>query len=301
MLLSEFSGSSAWQQFLLAKRAMLSEYDRAKEHARTQPVSVHHGNVGEAAVRDWLGTFLPKRFGITSGFIRSQGATPFQSSHYDVIIYDQLEAPTLWIEENRDKAEGGRARIIPAEYVGAVIEVKAAFNRRSVTDAIGKLRQLAPLIAGVDVPGERYPKFLPANAVLGCLFFELREADSRDMQALEEFRNLSFGRGFYGAVILRGEGLEVDKAARIEPCIVVGQSYGGKIHDAGLLSNWTMLATVELEGRFCSADMHWSDVTFSTFAFDLLALLRNTYEHGRVSSFHGYDFSGFSRPQTPKP
>jgi hypothetical protein len=37
------SASSAWQQFLLAKRSMLSEYDRAKAHAITQPVAVIMG------------------------------------------------------------------------------------------------------------------------------------------------------------------------------------------------------------------------------------------------------------------
>lgn len=278
---------------------MLSEYDRAKAHATTQPVAVHHGNVGEAAVRDWLATFLPKRFGVTSGYIRSQGAAPFQSSHYDVIIYDQLEAPTLWIEENRDKAEGGKARIIPAEYVGAILEVKAAFNRRSVTEAIGKLQQLAPLVAGFDAPGERYPKFLPINAVFGFVFFELRKDDAKEMEALEAFRNLSFGRGFYGAVILRGEGLRTDDAAKIEP-MVSDQPMTPIFLDAGLLNHIAMTGTSEIDGRHCGAMMLWSDMNFSTFAFDVLALLNKTYKHGFVSSFHGHDFSGFFRSQTPK-
>src|SRR5688572_27344416 len=110
--------SSAWKQFLVGRRSILDEYDRALAHARTQPVQTHHGVVAEAAVRNWLATFLPKRFGVTPGYIRSQGMPEgHQSSHFDVIIYDALEAPTLWIEENSDKAEGGKSRIIPAEYV----------------------------------------------------------------------------------------------------------------------------------------------------------------------------------------
>src|SRR5579871_5682552 len=115
---SEKQCSWAWQQFLLGQRAMLAEYDRARVHAQTQVVQTHHGNVAEAAIRDWLGSFLPKRFGVTAGYIRSQHvARVHQSAHFDVIVYDQLESPTLWIEENKDKSEGGRARIIPAEYV----------------------------------------------------------------------------------------------------------------------------------------------------------------------------------------
>ena len=161
--------SAAWRQFLLAKRAMLAEYDRALSHARTQPVVVHHGDVGEAAVRNWLIAFLPKRYGVTAGYVRSQGVPDsFQSSHFDVIVYDQLEAPTLWTEENRDKSQAGRARIIPAEHVGAIIEVKSAFHRRSVGDGAAKLRELTPLMTAEDAVGERYPRFLPATATTLC-------------------------------------------------------------------------------------------------------------------------------------
>jgi len=287
---SEGTYSAAWQQFLLAKRSMLAEYDRALEHARSQTVVTHHGNVAEAAIRDWLGTFLPKRFGVTSGYIRSQGMPEaHQSSHFDVIVYDQLNAPTLWIEENRDKADGGRARIIPAEYVGAILEVKAAFSRRTVDDSLEKLRQLAPLVAGVDAANERYPKYLPAHAVLGLIFFELRKDDRRDLAALERFRALQLGRPFYGGVVLRGDGLRPDDTAMIE--LTVGnESMKAILTDAGLLNGFAMTATTEVAGQHWGAMLMWSDFNFSRFSFDLLALLNGTYQPGRVSSFHGLDF-----------
>ena len=292
---SEGTYSAAWQQFLLAKRSMLAEYDRALEHAKSQPVVTHHGNVAEAAVRDWLGTFLPKRFGVSSGFIRSQGMPEaHQSSHFDVIIYDQLNAPTLWIEENRDKADAGRARIIPAEYVGAILEVKAAFSRRTVDDSLEKLRQLAPLVAGVDGANERYPKYLPAHTVLGVLFFELRENDRKDLAALELFRGLQLGRPFYGGVVLRGEGLHPDNTAVIE--LTVGNEPMEAIFtDAGLLHGFSMAGTAEVAGQHWGAMLMWSDVNFSRFSFDVLALLNGTYQPGRVSSFHGLDFGNLMR------
>lgn len=287
--------SAAWRQFLLAKRAMLAEYDRALSHAKTQPVVSHHGNVAEAALRDWLGTFLPKRFGVTSGYIRSQGFPEVhQSSHFDVIVYDQLEAPTLWIEENRDKAEGGRARIIPAEYVGAIIEVKAAFNRRAVADAADKLRLLGPLMSAVDGADERYPRYLPFSTVLAMVFFELRSDDRRDLAALNEFRHIAFNRSFYGAVILRGEGLPPDAAALISQA-VSDQPMEPLFVDAGLLHGTSMGGTLEVDGRLMSAMLMWSDVNFSRFAFDLLALLKGTYQPGRVSSFHGLDLGAAVR------
>lgn len=86
----------AWQQFLTAREKLLAEYDRALVHAQGQPVKTHHGVVGEAAVRDWLEQFLPGRYGVTSGFIKSQNPRAAMTSHFDVIIYDQIEAPILW-------------------------------------------------------------------------------------------------------------------------------------------------------------------------------------------------------------
>lgn len=291
---NEPTNSAAWRQFLLAKRAMLAAYDRAQSHARTRPVATHHGNVAEAAVRDWLGAFLPKRFGVTSGYIRSQGIpNVYQSSHLDVIVYDQLEAPVLWIEENRDKAEAGRARIIPAEYVHAIIEVKAAFNRRSVADATEKLRQLEPLMAGSDAAAERYPKYLPVSAVIAMLFFELRREDRLDLMALNEFREISFNRPFYGAIILRGDGVPPDETGEIRQA-VSDQALEPLFADAGLLHGTSMAGTVEVDGQLLTAMLMWSDVTFSRFAFDLFAIMKGTYQRGRVSSFHGLDFGAMA-------
>jgi thioredoxin-like negative regulator of GroEL len=88
--------SVAWQQFLMARRELLAQYEQAMVHAKGQAVATHQGVVGEAAVRDWLDRFLPKRYGMTSGFIKSQDPQMKVTSHFDVIIYDQLEAPILW-------------------------------------------------------------------------------------------------------------------------------------------------------------------------------------------------------------
>jgi Domain of unknown function (DUF6602) len=271
---------------------MLAEYDLALVHAKEQVVSTHHGVVGEAAVRNWLQTFLPKRYGIVSGYIRSQGVPkPHQTRHFDVIIYDQLESPTLWTEENKDKSDAGRARIIPAEFVRAVLEVKAAFNKSTVADALAKLAELDPLMAGFDPAGERYPRYLPSSAVLGMVFFELRASDQDDIEALNLFRAVAFERGFYGAVILRGPRKNPDDTALIERAesnIPMEEMRAPN----GLGHGVTRTATTEVLGNHLLALMMWSDINFSRFAFDLLALLQGTYRRGFVSSFHGLDFSG---------
>jgi hypothetical protein len=284
--------SAAWQQFLVAKRLMLSQYDQAFTHSKEQVVSTYHGVVGEAAVRDWLGTFLPKRYGVTAGFIRSQDLpTPHQTAHFDVIIYDQIEAPTLWIEDNKDKSESGRARIIPVENVRAILEVKAAFNRRTVREATAKLCELAPLTASIDSPEERYPKYLLPSAILAMVFFELRTEDSSDPEPLNLLTNIELGRTFYGAVILRGEGLNPDDTA-------VTQKYRSKDPipkiwtKDGLLHGLAMVESASSELGHLGTSITWGDIYFSKFAFDLLALLNGTYRPGFASSFHGMEIRG---------
>lgn len=54
-----------------------------------------------------------------------------------------------------------------------------------------------------------------------------------------------------------------------------------------------MTATKESNGRHIAAMSLWGDVNFSTFAFDVLALLNGTFRRGFVSSFHGFDFQAF--------
>lgn len=69
---------------------------------------------------------LPKRYGVTSGFIISQSVPNLEDFvHYDVIIYDQLDSPVLWVEGSPDSSLQGRSKAIPVEYVCGVIEVKA--------------------------------------------------------------------------------------------------------------------------------------------------------------------------------
>lgn len=284
------SRSAAWAQFLTAKRAMLAEYDRALSHAKTQPVATHHGNVAEAAVRDWLSTFLPKRFGVTAGHVRSQGfETAYQSPHFDVIVYDQLESPILWVEENRDKSEGGRTRIIPAEHVGAIIEVKSAFSKRTVSEALKKLHELDPLMVGVDEGTDRYPRYLPSSVVLAMLYFELRHEDRNDLAALDLLRSASFGRGFYGGVILRGDGKDSDETARLQQ-LNADQEMEPLFTEAGLLHGVALTGTETVHNQLRSVALMWSAVTFADFAFDLLAILKGTYRQGFASSLHGLDF-----------
>ena len=61
------------------------------------------------------------------------------------LIYDRLNSPILWIENDSDKSELGQSRAIPSEYIHGVIEVKSTCTRESCNDALEKLKQLNPI------------------------------------------------------------------------------------------------------------------------------------------------------------
>src|SRR5438445_1384967 len=90
-----------WKQFLTSRKEMLDAFDRAREKAKSHEVETYHGKVAEAVFRKWLSDFLPKRYGVTAGYIISQGLSSKEKApHYDVIIYDALNSPVLWVEED---------------------------------------------------------------------------------------------------------------------------------------------------------------------------------------------------------
>jgi hypothetical protein len=65
--------NQGWKQFLTARDIMLAAYDKARVHSSKRQVQTEHGNVAEAEFRKWLIDFLPKRYGVTSGYVISQG------------------------------------------------------------------------------------------------------------------------------------------------------------------------------------------------------------------------------------
>src|SRR5438128_1692670 len=121
--------SQCWRQFLTARQEMLDAFDRARHKAASHEVETYHGKVAEAEFRKWLTDFLPKKYGVTSGYIVSPGLKSTEKTpHFDIIIYDQLESPILWVEGDPDVSLQGRVRALPVEYVRAVLEVKSRFS-----------------------------------------------------------------------------------------------------------------------------------------------------------------------------
>jgi hypothetical protein len=108
--------SAAWTQFLSAKRAMLAEYDRALAHSKEQVVSTHHEVVGEAAVRDWLGTFLPRRYGVVPGNVRSQGLPQGASHNSAMSPFAKVGGRSESFQGELDDRTAGESEAIPTRY-----------------------------------------------------------------------------------------------------------------------------------------------------------------------------------------
>jgi hypothetical protein len=282
--------SQGWKQFLTARQDLLSAYDTARIKARSHEIETYHGKVSEAEFRRWLSEFLPKRYGVTAGYVISSGVKCDEKApHFDVIIYDALNAPVLWIEGDPDVSRAGRSMAIPVEYVQGVLEVKAAMNAKSTADAVEHLADLKPLMQNLDAPGERYKLHLPEHFFCGVIYFELRKADEYSEAALSNILSGLDLRGFIGGLVLRGDGHTKPVSGRIsilrsEEAI---ESSIGRTKES-LLQSAPMSASICVTDKLHFATMLlWSEVAFSQFAFDLVAIMQGTYEVGRLSSFYG--------------
>lgn len=277
--------TQGWKQFLTARTRMLNAYDIAKEQESNRKAKTRHGLVAEGEFRKWLAEFIPKRYGVTSGFIISPGISSSEHMvHYDVIIYDQLESPVLWIEDNPDSSDQGKSLAIPAEYVLAVIEVKSAFNRKSAKDAVEHLSKLKPLLARVDPPNSRAKLYLPGNFFCATVFFELRKEDEKDFTALDELVNATMIRRFFGGIILRAETEYKRDCGKI---IFRNQNVDTAADQSTSLSFWATSKSLRYrDDAYFSLLLNYSETYFSEFAFDILALLKDTYQPHVLSSLH---------------
>jgi hypothetical protein len=288
--------TQGWEQFLTARRELLDAFDRAKEKTKSHKVRTQHGRTAEAAVRNWLSNFLPMKYGVTSGYIISQGMPEgVKTPHFDVIIYNKLESPVLWSDTNSDLSSDGSSRAIPAEHVQAVIEVKSSFDATSAAKAIKQLFELRPLLKEIDPVDERYKMYLPPNFFNAVIYFEDRGRQRYNKTALSKAIPRRPLRGFFGGIILRANDVQTDEALRM----IFLVSKRMLVPSKGRLNPTTNKIPLSVITEVPMANHHTfsngyhiggmligGKSAFAMFAFDLLALLDGTYESGRISSQH---------------
>lgn len=278
-----------WKQFLIGRKKILDSYNNAKVFSQSHKVQTSHGNVAEAELREWLINFLPIKYGVTSGYIISQLVSDkMKTPHYDVIIYDALNSPILWIEDNNDNSSEGKSRAIPAEYVKAVFEIKSSFEKTTAQQAIQHIKELSYLYQNVDKPNDIYKQYLPSDFFCASIFMELREEHaSKDDILSDDIIKAYDIRGYYGTIILSGENVDPTKTClikesadfKIEPSFLKGKGC--------LRSNIYRTNTIQIEDKtYPPLHLTWEDLNFSTFAFDVLAKLNGTYREGYRSSFY---------------
>jgi hypothetical protein len=228
---------------------------------------------------------------VTSGYVVSQGRqSEDKTPHFDVIIYDCLESPVLWIDGTADDSKQGRSRAIPAEHVLAVLEVKSRLTTTSVRQAMEHLGELSPLMGGTDNPTDRYKLHLPHNFICALVFFELVKKDSFSGSVLKRIASgIVTLRGFFGGLILRGEGHERPYSGLLQPlhCKTPILNTAGKSKKS-LLGSTIGLSIKVADDLHLGTGLIWSELGFSRFAFDIVARLQGSYEPGRLSSFHGF-------------
>ncbi len=277
--------AQGWKHFLAAKTRMFAAYDLARDLENNKLVKARHGRVAEAQFRKWLSEFLPKRYAVISGYIISPGISSLEHMvHYDVIIYDQLESPVLWVEDNPDSSAQGSSLAIPVEYVRAVFEVKSAFNKKSAKEAVKQLSKLKPLLAQMDPPTSGAKMYLPPNFFCATVFFELRKVDEKNFVAMDELVEATMLRGFYGGIILRAETLDKYYSGKI---VFRYENVNSEPMKSTSLTFWaTSKCLKHKEDAYFSLLLTFWEQHFSEFAFDIIALLKGTYRPNVLSSLH---------------
>ena len=188
-------GQHGWREFNRNRKDILAELDRILELITNRPVKTAHGQAVEAYIRKWLTEFLPNKYAVTSGYVIP---TLYDDSeklyHFDIIIYDGLDAPVLWTEGNEDSSDQGKYRAIPAKHVIAIYEVKSRLTKGNVTDALCKLDQT-----------KDFSNQLNKSYSSGVIFIDLKESDNNKESIIKELLKGKEIFGFSGGVVLRYE------------------------------------------------------------------------------------------------
>lgn len=285
-------GSHAWKQIHANKLTLLYQYDLSKIYSKGRIVETSHGPVAEALFRKWLENFLPTKYGVTAGYIVSQNNSfdkVEKLNHFDVIIYDKLNSPVLWIEENKDRSIQGMDKAIPAEFVLAVIEVKANLTKHSSSSAMKKLNQLIPYLSSNIDKKNDYSGKLPPKFFCTTVYFELTKLnDSRKVILDNLIPNLELGRSIYGGIILRSEHNDISQAGKI--ILMSGDkipeinSFNGFSLSESLIPSREILLT---NNKYFCVSISWSQLSFVDFMFDIIKSLEGKYKSGYASSFYG--------------
>ncbi len=203
-------------EFLTSRTELLNRYRESKSKSSHAPVKTRHGVTAEAVFREWLGTFLPKKFGVTKGYIVVPSVgLGYELREHDVIIYDRDNATILWENSGDCSSPADSSRGISAENVLAVLEIKATLTKRNVTSALEKLHEVNQFVSVDKVSGEIVSEL---NPKFHCctVFFELLKSDRDRAPILEELVLKSDIFNYTGGIVLSAQGDTMDCSGKVE-------------------------------------------------------------------------------------
>lgn len=101
--------------------------------------SLEAGLIAENVFRKTLRETLPLRYGVAKG--KAVNGSGKLSCHLDVIIYDALNYPSLFIDDNQNQ-------ILPIEGIYAVVEVKSSTTKSILEEAFVELSSVQSIHPG---------------------------------------------------------------------------------------------------------------------------------------------------------
>lgn len=99
--------------------------------------SLEEGLSNEEVIRSVLGQVLPKRYGIGKGKVANALGT--LSKHCDIIIYDSLNCPNLYLDNHMNQ-------VLPIEGVYAIIEVKTQLTKSKIKESFDNAESVKNLL-----------------------------------------------------------------------------------------------------------------------------------------------------------
>lgn len=272
--------------FFSERKKMLDLYDQAKTQTSDDPVKTEHGFMAESLVRNWLSSFLPKRFGVSKGYIITHNLEyEGDLEEWDVIIYDAIDAPILFTRGSSDYNESGKRRAVPIEYVRAIIEVKATLTPTMAKKAADKILKLQKFIGHND--SVHYPICLCSPFVCTAIFFETNVSNLNQYRKALDNLSVVFQSKtiipFMGALVLRSQ-RNLDHSGYLQ----------AMCSDEEL--SWP--DACEMSSCFCFPDgkygsfgnFLWGVNYYPDYIFDLLAYMKGTKRIGFSSSRYGMDY-----------
>lgn len=315
-------GQHGWKEFHRNRKDILNEFDKILEQTANRPVQVAHGQGVEAYLRKWLTEFLPKKYGVTSGYIIPSIYNDSETIyHYDIIIYNQFEAPVLWTEGNEDNSVQGKYKAIPARHVVAVYEVKSRLTKQNVSDAFDKLNQTK------DFSEQLHPLYS-----CGVIFVELKEGDNNRESIIKELIKGKDIFGFIGGMVLRYESddsctaliniydvepKEEDKNKHYRPLakpidqlniyltedgsLKIAESGGGAKFVDTSKNNWSVSKQygVIYQEENKSVHLTWARTNFAGFCINLLSVLEGLLYNDKKRPSFGQIFDNIERKKAP--